>query len=105
MNRCDPDTPAWMCLTPTEMQWGLGVILVIGFAFYVRAVVRAENRKRFAPKQNRGVDPSQGSTVSIQNQWYSDETGGHLSTSIHTKNPQAHAKAFIPNKASKKDAR
>ena len=73
------------------------LVMVIG----VIAIVRAEQKRRYAPKQNRGVDPGKGMTRRLI-------LGGGLDSLDdvivlqHTKDPQAHAKAFVPSKARSK---
>lgn len=101
---CAPDISRFLCITGQDIQTVLPYIMVALLLAGIYAIIRVEYRKHWGYSAKQGTDPDQNATV--PNASYQSNTSNFSDTSrtyIHTKDPQDHAKAMIPNTAIKKD--
>ena len=101
-NNCDPETPGYLCIASEEILSALpiifGIILVLG----VYAIIRHEYRKFWGYHNGPGVTPGQGDTLNVA--LLNFESGKAVThVQRHTRDPQKHARGFVPSRAYKKD--
>jgi hypothetical protein len=90
-----------LCITGTEIANALPYFLVFVLVVGVYAIIRHERRKHWGYHKKPGVEPGQGSTVIDVS--YGPITGGRGAAYIHSQDPQAHARAFVPDNKTTKD--
>jgi hypothetical protein len=83
-----------------SFQTYLIIATVIVIIAGIVAIIRSEKKRFYAPKQNRGTEPGQGDTLNFLSGTTNKENW--LTIQKHTRDPQAHAKAFVPSKARSK---
>lgn len=98
---CAPDAIGDLCITGTEIANSLPYILALVLVIGVYTIIRHERRKHWGYHKRPGVVPGQGSTVIDAS--YDPTTGGRGAVYIHSKDPQTHARAFVPDNKTTKE--